>query len=245
MMQKVYFSTDYGQALTINVTTSLDVTSLTFSIRYFHVFLALKETFFTRPYKAFVPNAPFLYPLKTSENLTVFWCFQGIEKGYVGNEWVNNVFSRMIILMTTLLTRYWEVNKFTEGNWTSQDNTSNTWWVLLYGGNDCLGKKQIRKALVATTTLKRSMWKFQQPLLWTYKRFTASFSFSYVFTFHFDEETLGHFFILCRVWSFFNVLLFFIAFKHVNVTLLTQKEKTSVWDIRVHKRIISALLTHL
>ena len=26
---------------------------------------------------AFVPNAPFLYPLKTSKNLTVFSCFQG------------------------------------------------------------------------------------------------------------------------------------------------------------------------
>ena len=25
----------------------------------------------------FVPNAPFLYLLKLSENLTVFWCFQG------------------------------------------------------------------------------------------------------------------------------------------------------------------------
>ena len=28
----------------------------------------------------FVPNAPFLYPVKTSENLTVFWYFQGVEK---------------------------------------------------------------------------------------------------------------------------------------------------------------------
>ena len=36
----------------------------------------------------FVPNAPFLYPLKTSENLTVFWCFQEVEKGCIGNEWV-------------------------------------------------------------------------------------------------------------------------------------------------------------
>ena len=25
----------------------------------------------------FVPNITFLYPLKASENLTVFWCFQG------------------------------------------------------------------------------------------------------------------------------------------------------------------------
>ena len=26
----------------------------------------------------FAPNAPFLYHLKTPENLTVFWCFQGV-----------------------------------------------------------------------------------------------------------------------------------------------------------------------
>ena len=34
----------------------------------------------------FAPNAPFLYPLKTSENHKGF---QGLEKGYIGNEWVN------------------------------------------------------------------------------------------------------------------------------------------------------------
>ena len=33
---------------------------------------------------SFAPNAPFLYPLKTSKNLTVFWCFQGVEKGAFG-----------------------------------------------------------------------------------------------------------------------------------------------------------------
>ena len=37
----------------------------------------------------FVPKAPLLYPLKTSENLTVFCCFQGLEKGCIGNERVN------------------------------------------------------------------------------------------------------------------------------------------------------------
>ena len=37
----------------------------------------------------FVSNAPFLYLLKTSENLTVFWYFQGVEKRCTGNEWVN------------------------------------------------------------------------------------------------------------------------------------------------------------
>ena len=37
----------------------------------------------------FIPNAPFLYPLKTSENRKVFWCFQGMEKGCMGDKWVN------------------------------------------------------------------------------------------------------------------------------------------------------------
>ena len=34
----------------------------------------------------FVPNAPFLHPLKTLENLQNF---QGLEKGRIGNKWVN------------------------------------------------------------------------------------------------------------------------------------------------------------
>ena len=38
----------------------------------------------------FVPSTPFLYPLKISENLTVF-CFQGVEKGCTGNEWVKDL----------------------------------------------------------------------------------------------------------------------------------------------------------
>ena len=33
----------------------------------------------------FVLNAPFLTALKTSENRKVFWCFQGEEKGCIGN----------------------------------------------------------------------------------------------------------------------------------------------------------------
>ena len=33
----------------------------------------------------FVPNAPFLYPLRTSENCKAIWYFQGLEKGCIGN----------------------------------------------------------------------------------------------------------------------------------------------------------------
>ena len=35
-------------------------------------------------FNPFVPNALFIYP----QDLTVFWCFQGLEKGCIGNEWV-------------------------------------------------------------------------------------------------------------------------------------------------------------
>ena len=54
-------------------------------------------------FKPFVSNAPFLYPLKTSENLTIFWCFQGIERECIGNEWVN-MFAWLTVLtkLTTL-----------------------------------------------------------------------------------------------------------------------------------------------
>ena len=37
----------------------------------------------------FVSNAPFFCHLKTSENYTVLWCFQRVEKGCIGNKWVN------------------------------------------------------------------------------------------------------------------------------------------------------------
>ena len=36
----------------------------------------------------FAPSAPFFYPLKTSENLQVFLCFQGVEKGCIENKCV-------------------------------------------------------------------------------------------------------------------------------------------------------------
>ena len=43
------------------------------------------RSFFFNP---FVPNAPFFYPLKTSENYTVFWCLQG---GRERVHWKKNV----------------------------------------------------------------------------------------------------------------------------------------------------------
>ena len=48
-------------------------------------------------FNSFLPNAPFIYPLKTSENLTVFWCFQEVEYGCIGNEWVKNLYNQHLV----------------------------------------------------------------------------------------------------------------------------------------------------
>ena len=42
-------------------------------------------------FNSFVPNTSFLYPVKTSENRKVFWCYKGIEKGCIENEWVKGL----------------------------------------------------------------------------------------------------------------------------------------------------------
>ena len=39
-------------------------------------------------FNPFVPNASYLYPLKTSENIKVFWCFQGVQKGCIESKWI-------------------------------------------------------------------------------------------------------------------------------------------------------------
>ena len=51
----------------------------------------------------FVPNAPFLYPLKISENCKVFWCFQRVEKGCIGNKWVISAIYNSLELVFMIL----------------------------------------------------------------------------------------------------------------------------------------------
>ena len=55
----------------------------------------------------FAPNAPFLYSLKTLENLTVSWCFQGVEKGSIGNKWVKETQLTHWIPMKPILKYHW------------------------------------------------------------------------------------------------------------------------------------------
>ena len=56
-----------------------------FLSKFFRVFGDTKKYVYLNP---FVPNAPFLYPLKTSEDFMIFWCFQRVEKRCIGNVWV-------------------------------------------------------------------------------------------------------------------------------------------------------------
>ena len=65
----------------------------------------------------FVPSTLFFYPLKTSENLTVFWCFQGIRKRCIGNEWVNLEEAEEKLIFKTQFSRV--PNLFTESSSTT------------------------------------------------------------------------------------------------------------------------------
>ena len=42
-----------------------------------------------RAFNPFQSSVALLYPLKTSENLKVFWCFQGVKQCNTGLKWVN------------------------------------------------------------------------------------------------------------------------------------------------------------
>ena len=68
---------------------------------------ALKKRHSPWFFNPFVANAPFLYHLKASENSTVFWCFQGVEKGCIGNEWVNMKVVIEIVIFQTLIYFSW------------------------------------------------------------------------------------------------------------------------------------------
>ena len=48
----------------------------------------------------FVPNAPFLYPLKISENLT----FSNVFRGCIGNKWVKEMNLRLMFIKAFLRT---------------------------------------------------------------------------------------------------------------------------------------------
>ena len=46
-------------------------------------------------FNPFVPNMPFFYPLKTSENLTVFYVFRGQRKGALETNGLSNKFNQI------------------------------------------------------------------------------------------------------------------------------------------------------
>ena len=77
---------------------------------YSEPFQTSKKTLFAKTvsgwkvfFNSFVSNAPFLYPLKTSETVI---SFQGVEKGCIGNEWVKTKSFRKTLLLRCL-TGFW------------------------------------------------------------------------------------------------------------------------------------------
>ena len=78
-----------------------------------------------------VPNAPFLYPLKASENCKVFWCFYEVEKGGIGNEWIKDVTK-----MKKLQNQHMSKDKYRKWNNLSAANSkfwlSQIWFLLWF-----------------------------------------------------------------------------------------------------------------
>ena len=113
----------------VHVFSNCYLMSQTLSVKY-DIFLLINP---------FVPNAPFLYPLKTSENGKAFWCFQEIEKGCTGNKWVSNTSISLFKKPHT-----------TGTNARIQNNGKKT------------GKKQVLKCIkminISTTSAERTLW---------------------------------------------------------------------------------------
>ena len=81
-----------------------------------------------RCFSSFVPNALFLYSLKTSENQKFFWCFQGYRKGALRTNGL--IFSTKILLVLELFCMSKEVNSKREV--ISQYWTKNLHILLLF-----------------------------------------------------------------------------------------------------------------
>ena len=62
----------------------------------------------------FVPNAPFPYPLKTSEILQVYRYFQGVEKGCIGNGWVKStwLFQATFLVVFQFIRKHFQLTFF-------------------------------------------------------------------------------------------------------------------------------------
>ena len=75
-----------------------------------------KSSFVCIDMNPLVPNVPFLWLQKTSENREVFWFFQVVEKGCIGNKWVQVIvlFPRKFLRKSFWLTinKSWLINDF-------------------------------------------------------------------------------------------------------------------------------------
>ena len=79
MFDRIFYSKCIRVLGNIEIVWNIDVKYVIIKIYLVTIFHQLNP---------FLPNTPFLYPLKTSENRKVFWCFQEVGKACIGNKWV-------------------------------------------------------------------------------------------------------------------------------------------------------------
>ena len=89
-----------------------------------HIFITCIGYIFA--FNPFVPNAPFLCPQKT-DNLTVFWCFHGVEKGCIGNKSIKLIFFSEVSLFHSFIN---EIHGQTHSNNSSTVSRRIVWECL-------------------------------------------------------------------------------------------------------------------
>ena len=110
-------------------------------------------------FNPFVPNTSFLYPLKTSENLTVFWCFQGVEEGCNGKKMGLN--SSDLKWNRSELTLSWRIFRSYRNCFAEQINGMVSIWQghLSWETYFCKNRRQISLLILSALINYFSLWK--------------------------------------------------------------------------------------
>ena len=71
---------------------------------------SLKRLYLTPLLTNLFPVHPFSTPWKHYYHLTVFWYFQGVEKGCIGNEWVKGMLWDRLQILLLILSEFKQIN---------------------------------------------------------------------------------------------------------------------------------------
>ena len=117
-------------------------------------FLIREGAHFKGHFTSFVPSKHFLFPLKTLENHKVFWCFQGVEKGWTRNKWIYGTFALGLFRKDTIIWQLHLLPMVVIYFNPIQPNVVGItpWWKQLQLEYNCILVKELHKSLHVTVS---------------------------------------------------------------------------------------------